>query len=88
MSDELDRLINVKELARKCGVGTATVYRMTADGRLPQPLRLGPSCVRWSLAEVEAAISGLPRVVYAAPAQPSPPVEMKPRRGRKPISFG
>ena len=88
MDDKIDRLITVKELARHCGIGIATVYRMSADGRLPKPLRLGPGCVRWSFAEAEAAISSMPRVAYVTSSQPSAPVEPKPRRGRKPICLG
>lgn len=87
MDNPEDRLINVKEVARKCGVGVATVYRMSADGRLPQPLKLGACCVRWSLTEIEAALCSMPRVDYVATA-PKPVQPEAPRRGRKPICLG
>lgn len=42
------------DLARRYSVSRASIWRWTASGRLPKPVRLGPACTRWRLAEVEA----------------------------------
>lgn len=47
--------LSVKNLAARYSVQPRTVWRWTAQGRLPQPYRLGDNCTRWKLSEVEAA---------------------------------
>lgn len=42
-----------KFLAARYGVCRATIWQWSKTGNLPRPLRLGPSCTRWSLAEIE-----------------------------------
>lgn len=41
------------DLARRYSVSRASIWRWTASGRLPQPVRLSPACTRWRLSEVE-----------------------------------
>ena len=45
-------------LCRRWGISRATIYRWTADGRLPAPVRLGPGVWRWPLAEIEKLEAG------------------------------
>ena len=48
------RLLCRAELARFLGFGVSTLDRYKAAGLLPQPIRLGGTCVRWCRAEIEA----------------------------------
>jgi predicted DNA-binding transcriptional regulator AlpA len=34
-----------------------TIWRMIADGRLPQPKQFGGTCRRWDLGEVNASLA-------------------------------
>lgn len=49
-------LLNVTEVARLLGMSKSSVWRLTSDGTLPQPIRIG-AMTRWRRAEVEAAFS-------------------------------
>lgn len=49
---DLLRIVRPAEVARIGGVSRMSVYRMTKDGRLPPPLRLGAGTVGWPLAQV------------------------------------
>jgi len=40
------------QLAEIFSVGRATIWRWTANGRLPQPVKLSPGCTRWKLDEL------------------------------------
>lgn len=39
------------------GISNATLYRWIKTQNFPQPIPLGPRCVRWSEAEVDAWIA-------------------------------
>lgn len=41
------------ELASRYGVHRITIWRWAKAGRLPAPVRLGPGCTRWRLADIE-----------------------------------
>lgn len=45
----LDRI----ELCRRWAISRATSYRLEREGYLPPPIRLGPSTLRWPVAEIE-----------------------------------
>jgi predicted DNA-binding transcriptional regulator AlpA len=47
-----DLFLSRKELARRLGFCVMTVYRMTRQGRLPQPVRLAPKTIRYRWADV------------------------------------
>jgi excisionase family DNA binding protein len=53
-----ERLLKRREVARLIGVSERTVFRLTADGALPPPVRIGRS-VRWSKAKILESISQL-----------------------------
>lgn len=50
-----DRLGNVKDVAEICQCSVATVWRRSADGTLPKPIKIG-GLTRWLLCEVAASI--------------------------------
>ena len=51
MSSEL---MTLEEVAHYLKVSPRTARNYVREGRLPAPLRLGPRCLRWRHAEVEA----------------------------------
>jgi len=46
-------LLKVGDVAELIGVHQRTVWRLSACGDLPQPVRLGERCVRWRLTDLE-----------------------------------
>lgn len=40
-------------VARRYGIGRATVWRWTQENKLPKPTRFSPGCTRWRLADLE-----------------------------------
>ena len=53
-----DKLLRVDEVAAILGCSAATVWRRTADGTLPRPLKLGHT-TRWPSSEIEALMQTL-----------------------------
>jgi len=49
-------MLTVHELAALLHCSTRTIYRLTANGRIPEPCRLG-SLLRWPRAQIEAWIA-------------------------------
>ena len=47
-------LLDAKELARRMSISVRTVWRLSGEGRLPRPVRLGDRIVRWRVSDVEA----------------------------------
>jgi predicted DNA-binding transcriptional regulator AlpA len=57
MEQETEYLIDRCEMARRLGMKTpATVDRMSRDGRLPPPIRVGKRALRWYWPEVLTAL--------------------------------
>ncbi len=56
-----DRLIRRTEVEQRAGISTSTLYRAMRAGKFPEPYRVGPHAVRWSLAEIEQWRAALPR---------------------------
>ncbi|WP_202962190.1 helix-turn-helix domain-containing protein [Salinisphaera shabanensis] len=46
-----------RDLADRFLVSRNTIWRWAREGRLPQPVRLGPGCTRWRLSDVEAFVA-------------------------------
>jgi prophage regulatory protein len=46
--------LRVQQLAQRWDVSVPTVWRWTADGKIPSPLKLSPGTTRWRLDEIEA----------------------------------
>ena len=60
-------LVDARSLARMLCVGIRTVRAWDASGRIPEPLRLSPGCVRWKFSELRAWLDAgcPPREVWA-----------------------
>jgi prophage regulatory protein len=41
-------------LASRYSVTRATIWRWTAEGRIPQPIKLSPGCARWRIDDLES----------------------------------
>ncbi|WP_316234554.1 AlpA family transcriptional regulator [Bradyrhizobium sp. SZCCHNR1020] len=60
MIDDFDeRLLRLRDVKQKTGLGTSTIYRRIADGTFPVPRSLGPSTVRWLQSDIDAWIKSL-----------------------------
>lgn len=51
------RLIRLKEVQHRVGLGRSTIYRWMAEGKFPKPVQLGGSTVAWSEGEVDRWIA-------------------------------
>jgi prophage regulatory protein len=58
MTDE--RLLRLRDVKEKTGLGSSTIYRRMAAGAFPLPRSLGPNTVRWLQSEIDDWIKGLP----------------------------
>ena len=47
------RFLRVSEVQARTGLGRSTIYRWSAEGRFPRPVRLSGRAVRWVEAEVD-----------------------------------
>jgi predicted DNA-binding transcriptional regulator AlpA len=45
-------LVDARSLAALLGVSLRTVRALDASGRIPEPIKLSPGCLRWRHAEV------------------------------------
>ena len=51
------RLVRLKEVQHRVGLGRSTIYRWMAEGRFPKPLQLGSHAVAWKQDEIDAWIA-------------------------------
>lgn len=51
-----DALLRIATVTQAAGISSATVYRLIAAGKFPEPVRLGKRCTRWKAADVRAWI--------------------------------
>ena len=49
-----DALLKIKTVATVTGLSASTIFRKTAAGEFPEPVRLGARCTRWKSASVRA----------------------------------
>ncbi|GBL03165.1 AlpA family transcriptional regulator [Glaciecola sp. KUL10] len=47
------RLIRLKEVIYKCGLGKSTIYKYIANDAFPKPLALGDKAVAWLESEID-----------------------------------
>lgn len=45
--------VSDKTLAGKYEVSRATIWRWVREGRLPEPVKLGPGCTRWPMSAIK-----------------------------------
>jgi predicted DNA-binding transcriptional regulator AlpA len=62
--------LSTASLARELDVSETTVGEMVKRGVLPKPVKLSSGCVRWSWADVEAALESLKDCVEPSDADP------------------
>jgi predicted DNA-binding transcriptional regulator AlpA len=58
-------LLTPANAASKCGVSPRKFQQLRKEPWFPPPIVLGPRLLRWSLADLEAAVANMPR--QAAP---------------------
>lgn len=51
------RLIRLKEVQNRVGLGRSTIYRWMAEGNFPKSVRLGGHAVAWVLADIDHWVS-------------------------------
>lgn len=51
------RLIRLREVRMRVGLGTSTVYRYLAEGKFPRPVRIGGGRVAWVERDIDAWIA-------------------------------
>jgi predicted DNA-binding transcriptional regulator AlpA len=51
--------LDARGVARLLSIGVRTLWRMVAQGKLPQPIRLNRKLVRWNYAELAQFIHDL-----------------------------
>jgi prophage regulatory protein len=54
------RVLRLREVCARYGLGRSTVYRMMERGDFPQPIRLGPNAVGWRIEDLEEWLSSRP----------------------------
>ncbi len=50
------RLLRIKEVQHRIGLGRSTIYRWMSEGTFPKPVHLGGHAVAWQESELEAWI--------------------------------
>ena len=51
------RLIRLKEVQHRVGLGRSTIYRWMAEDKFPKPVQLGGYAVAWAEADIDKWIS-------------------------------
>lgn len=51
------RLIRLKEVQHRVGLGRSTIYRWMAEDKFPKPVQLGGYAVAWAEAAIDEWIS-------------------------------
>lgn len=60
MSNE--RLLRLREVKERTGLGSSTIYRYIQAGTFPAPVKIGGFTARWRESQVVAWINALPRL--------------------------
>ena len=61
----MTRLIRLKEVQHRVGLGRSTIYRWMSEGKFPKPVQLGGYTVAWAEDDVETWIQD--RLQYLNP---------------------
>lgn len=54
-----ERLLRLRDVTNKTGMGSSTIYRKMNDGEFPRPVRISPAMVRWRESDIDSWISRL-----------------------------
>ena len=65
MTQEVDRLLRVREVLRIVGVSRATLYEMVRRGAFPAPVRISARAVGWKQSEVQRWLPSRPTATEA-----------------------
>lgn len=57
-----DRLLRLRDVKEKTGLGSSTIYRYIQTGAFPAPVKIGGFTARWRESQVDAWIEALPRL--------------------------
>ena len=52
----ITRLIRLKEVQHRVGLGRSTIYRWMAEGKFPKPVQLGGYAVAWAEEDINSWI--------------------------------
>jgi excisionase family DNA binding protein len=52
-------LLTAQEVARRLSIGVRTLWRLVAQGKLPQPVRYSRKLVRWKVTDIDGYIQSL-----------------------------
>ncbi|ASD80061.1 AlpA family transcriptional regulator [Burkholderia gladioli pv. gladioli] len=61
------RLIRLREVRARVGLGASTVYRYLAAGNFPKPVEIGGGRVAWLESEIDAWIANRPEAGWCSP---------------------
>ena len=50
------RLIRIKEVQHRVGLGRSTIYRWMAKGKFPKPVQLGGYTIAWKESDIDSWI--------------------------------
>lgn len=56
-SKRVTRLIRLKEVQHRVGLGRSTIYRWMAEGKFPKPVQLGGYAVAWAQEDIDLWIA-------------------------------
>lgn len=54
-----ERLLRLRDVMDRTGLGSSTIYRYISAGRFPAPVKIGGYAARWRESDVEAWIGAL-----------------------------
>jgi predicted DNA-binding transcriptional regulator AlpA len=72
-------LLTSRQVAAMLAISSATLWRMTSDGRLPRPIHIGPYTLRWRRATIMHWLDSLERSNGHSHALAVPRATRKPR---------
>lgn len=61
-----NRLLDLRDVSAKVGLGKSSIYRMVDSGTFPAPRQVGAKAVRWLESEIDAWMEALPQVGIGA----------------------
>ena len=71
-----DRLLRRREVEELTGLSRASIYRLMRSGRIPLPVRVSATAVRWKASDITAWIQSRPvatnELGSTTPARESP----------------
>ena len=56
----IGRVLRLRDLVKKIGLGKTKIYSMIASGTFPKPIQLGPMSVAWKERDIEAWLQSRP----------------------------